>query len=63
MVQFVSIPMTYEYKGSSNCCVHLIMERYGIIKIYNDYRELMCTVTEGRKLAKFITDLEDGKYA
>lgn len=59
----IKIPMMYDYKGSGNCYLQLICDCNGLIQIFNDYNELMKTVTEGGKLADFIKELEDGKYA
>lgn len=60
----INIPLIYEYKGSSNCYLHLLFnDNDGTIQIFNDYNEFMKVVTEGRGLADFIKELADGKYA
>lgn len=60
----IYIPLVYDYKGSSNCYLHLFFnDNDGIIRIFNDYNEFMKVVTEGRGLADFIKELADGKYA
>lgn len=59
----INIPMTYDYKGSSNCNLLLIHNADGTIDIFNDYNELMQSFTNGKSLAIFIKELADGKYA
>ena len=58
----MEIPMTYYYKGSSNCCVHIAQNKDNMFDLTTDYGELIATVWSGTSLAKVLIDLENDKY-
>ena len=63
------IPMTYYYKGSSNCYIRLeknpIDETLRLISAYGEAIRINGSpvILSGHGLAKALTDLDEGKYA
>ena len=63
------IPMTYYYKGSSNCCIRLVKDPIDeTFRLINDYGEVIRingspVILSGNGLAEALIDLNEGKYA
>ena len=63
------IPMTYYYKGSSNC--HIRLEKDSVdetFRLISDYGEVIRingspVIFSGHGLAEALIDLDEGKYA
>lgn len=64
MVEAMCIPMSYYYKGSTNCYLILKMNTEdGTISIITDYNETIAIVTSGHGLAEVLHGLDNNKYA
>lgn len=64
MRRLIPIPTMYFYKGAS--CTNIFLEEdvaFGVIKVINDYNEVMMRVACGSELAQFIIDLQKGEWA
>lgn len=63
------IPMTYYYKGSSNCYIRLKKDPADeTFRLISDYGEVIringsSVILSGHGLAEALTDLDEGKYA
>ena len=63
------IPMTYYYKGSSNCYIRLEKdpadETFRLISAYGEVIRINGSpvILSGHGLAEALTDLDKGKYA
>lgn len=58
------MPMSYGYKGSSNCYVRLQNnDKDGTISVITDYGEVVAVCTSGHGVARVLKDLDDDKYA
>jgi hypothetical protein len=59
--QSMRLQMVYFYNGA-NCCEIKIEEENGLIKVFNDYNELMFSGVTC-EFAQFINDLNLNKFA
>lgn len=57
----MKIPLTYYYKGSSNCYIRL-EETHNYISVYSDYNELITFIYNGNELKNVIESLVSEKF-
>ena len=61
--QKISIADGYNFKGSINSCLHIMVDGDGLITITSDYGEVMCKCYSLKSFAEFLMKLSNDELA